>query len=63
MKRFQIQLILDGEISDFTSERRGILRDVLATILQVKPSDIRVLRVESGSVRLIVEVPEEAWAD
>ncbi len=60
LKRPQIQLILDGEISSFTNERRDIVRNVLATILQVKPSEIVMLRVESGSVRLIIEVPEEA---
>lgn len=59
----RIQVILEGGISDFTDERRAILRDVLASVLRVEPSDVRILRVQSArSIRVTVEVPEEELA-
>ena len=56
----QIQLILEGEISDFTGKRCDVLLGVLASVLRVELSDIRILRVQPGSIRVIIEVPEEA---
>lgn len=59
----RIQVILEGGISDFTDERRAILRDVLASVLRVEPSDVRILRVQSArSIRVVVEVPAESLA-
>ena len=56
----RIQLILEGETSDFTDERRDTLLNVLANVLQVELSDVRILRVQPGSIRVVVEVPEQA---
>jgi hypothetical protein len=59
-ERTEIQLLLSGHINDFTAEQRIALIIVIASILQVDKSDIRILRVESGSIRVTVEVPRES---
>jgi hypothetical protein len=56
----RIQLIMEGEIPDFTEERREILLGILASVLKVEPSDIRILGVLPGSIRVTVEIPEQA---
>jgi len=55
-----IQLLLEGELASFTDERREVLLSVLASVLRVEPSDVKILRVQSGSIRLIIEIPEQA---
>jgi hypothetical protein len=58
-RRIHIDVIVEGEVSDFTKERRHIVQDVLASVFRVERSEIRILTVQPGSIRLVIEVPEE----
>lgn len=55
----QVTLLLDG-ISSFGTLERQYLVGVLAKALDLEQEQIRVLRVESGSVRVTLELPAGA---
>jgi nucleoside phosphorylase len=54
----RVELILEGEFSDFTSNRQQDLVHALAAILGTDPSNIRVLRVAQGSIVITIEIPD-----
>lgn len=56
----QVQLILEGNFEEFNETRQDDLISVLAAILHVDSKNIRVLQVSSGSIVLILEMPETA---
>lgn len=55
-KTKQVQLIFEGEFSEFTSIREQEIVSVLATLLRIEQSEIRVLKVQQGSILMIIEM-------
>jgi len=55
----QVTLLLEG-IGSFGTFEQQYLIGVLAAVLRLEREQIRVLRVESGSVRVTLEVPADA---
>jgi nucleoside phosphorylase/tetratricopeptide (TPR) repeat protein len=53
----QVEIILDGKFNNFNPSRQQDLVNVLAVLLNIDPSDIRVLSVNRGSVRVLIEMP------
>lgn len=60
VKTKQVQLVIEGEFTEFTSNRRKEVIDVLAILLKIDPNYIRVLQVYNGSIRMVIEVPASA---
>jgi RNA polymerase sigma factor (sigma-70 family) len=58
--RLRVQIVIDKAFSDFDEHDADIFRHALASFLQVSPSSIRIVEQNEGSVRLIVELPEQA---
>jgi tetratricopeptide (TPR) repeat protein len=56
----RVELILEGEFSEFTSNRQQDIVGVLATLLKIDQSNIRILNVYQGSIVIIMEVPDTA---
>ena len=46
-----VEILLEGEISQFTQEKRRILVDTIAVILNIKSSKISIKRVIAGVLR------------
>ena len=59
-KTKQVQLIYEGEISEFTPNRQQEIVGVLATLMKIDPSNIRILQVYQGSIVMILEMPDSA---
>lgn len=59
-KRKIVQLLLEGDFKKFTLEQQQNLVCVLGVLLHVDSSDIRVLKVEQGSLLYTLEIPEIA---
>ncbi|MHC4539549.1 MAG: SEFIR domain-containing protein [Planctomycetota bacterium] len=60
-KTKQVMLVIDNLEADlFDSAYRRLLCFGLAGFLEIDPSDVRIVRVEAGSVQVTLEIPEEA---
>jgi nucleoside phosphorylase len=59
----QIQLVISRDLTEFDHERRLLLKNILASILMIDPSEVKILEVKLGSVRVIIEIPEEKVSD
>lgn len=59
-KTRQVEIILEGEFSEFTSANQRDIVSILATVLSIDSSDIRVLRVDPGSIKIVIELPDIA---
>jgi hypothetical protein len=55
-----VELILEGDISDFTPNRRKEIIGVLAVLLKIDESNIRILQVSQGSIVVVLEMPSMA---
>ncbi len=56
-----IQLIIEGiDFTNFTNNRRDLLIATLATILDVPTSEVIILKVQKGSIRVTIEIPKRA---
>jgi hypothetical protein len=53
-------LTLEGDPTQFTAQEREALILVLSRILKVSEDQIRILRVTEGSIKVELELPEEA---
>jgi hypothetical protein len=53
----QVQLVLDGDFENFDPTKQKDLIGVLAALLHTDVSDIRILKVYSGSIVIILELP------
>lgn len=60
VKTKQVKLILEGNFDEFTLNRQQATIDVLAALLKIAPTDIRVSKVSKGSIILTIELPESA---
>jgi Effector-associated domain 1 len=56
----QVQLIFEGQKSDFNTSARDAVRDSIAAFLRISSDSIRILSVESGSVKITIELSEDA---
>jgi len=56
----QVQIILEGDFNEFTPRRRDDVVNVLAVLLQLKPYDIQILKVDRGSIQIVLEMPDVA---
>jgi len=56
----QATLILDGDFSNFTTEDRQRIREVLADVLGLPIGEVRLVRVESGSIKVTFQAPMAA---
>jgi nucleoside phosphorylase len=56
----RVEIILDGEFSEFTLNQQQDIVRVLAALLSIDSGDIRILKVYSGSIVIIVEMPDNA---
>jgi nucleoside phosphorylase/V8-like Glu-specific endopeptidase/DNA-binding NarL/FixJ family response regulator len=59
-KKLKAQVILEGNFTKFTLERQQNLILVLSALLAIDPTDVRVLKVEKGSIVITLEMPEIA---
>jgi hypothetical protein len=56
----KVIIIIDNyDILDFNTTHKQLLCNGLAVFLNVAPSDVKIIDVEAGSVRVTVEIPEE----
>jgi nucleoside phosphorylase len=58
IKTQRIELILEGEFSEFTSTRLRDIVGVLAALLRTDPGNIKILKAYQGSIVLIIEMPD-----
>jgi len=56
----QVQLIIQGDFKNFNETKQQDLVAVLGALLRVDSNDIRILQVHSGSIIIVVEMPETA---
>lgn len=56
----QLTLVIDGDFGGFTEVDKSSLVSALARIVNVDPKQIQILTVTKGSVRITLELPEEA---
>jgi nucleoside phosphorylase len=56
----RVELVLEGRFAEFTPARQHDVVGVLATLLEISPSDIQVRQVLEGSIRIIIRVPASA---
>ncbi len=56
----QVELVLEGEISQFSQEKQEDLVSVLSALLGVEKSSIRILRTYAGSIVVILEMETRA---
>ena len=56
----RVEIILEGEFSEFTPNHQQDIVSVLAVLLRVESSQIQVLKVYQGSVVIIIEMPDSA---
>jgi len=56
--RAQITIVLHGDVRGFDQCEQEGLRQLLAQLANISPEAIRVLQIESGSVRVTLELPE-----
>ena len=54
------QLLIEGDLKKFDKEKRQELHTLLANVLNLPEDEIKILRVTSGSVRVILEIPKKA---
>jgi len=59
-KTKRVELIFEGEFSEFSPNRQQEIVGVLATLLKIEPINIRILHVYQGSIVMIIEMPESA---
>ena len=59
-KLAQITLILEGDLEDFTRERRNHLLQEISRILSISSEEIKILRVEAGSIKIVIEMSEDS---
>ena len=56
----QVELVLEGELSQFSQEKQEDLVSVLSALLGVEKSSIRILRTYAGSIVIILEMETRA---
>lgn len=56
--RAQITIVLHGNVRDFDQCDQEGLRHLLAQLANISPQAIQVLQIETGSVRVTLELPE-----
>lgn len=54
-----VELICSLEVSDYDEKAERFLIHALASFLEISPTEITVRRVLEGSLRIVVEIPEE----
>ena len=60
VKTKRVELRIEGEFAEFTSNRQQDIVGVLAALLRIDPASIQVLRVYQGSIIVVLEMPEVA---
>ncbi|NJM06280.1 toll/interleukin-1 receptor domain-containing protein [Candidatus Gracilibacteria bacterium] len=56
----QVTIVLPGEIGDFSDRERSSLIQIVARFASLQPDQIRIVRVEAGSIRVTLELPESS---
>jgi tetratricopeptide (TPR) repeat protein len=56
----RVQLILDEDINNFTCKYRLEIRIKLSKLLHIEHQSIQIINIEKGSVKILVEMPENA---
>lgn len=56
----QVTILLDRNIREFTSSERENFISTLSNIVNISPNQIQILRVESGSILVTLEMPNDA---
>ncbi len=56
----RVQLVIEGNLRNFDKTTQNKLVSILALLLDIDEDLIRILRVMPGSVRVIVELPEDS---
>ncbi len=56
----QVTILLDRNIREFTSAEREDFISTLSSIVNINPNQIQILRVESGSILVTLEMPNDA---
>ena len=52
-----VQIIIEGDVSDFNETKRHDITNVIAGLLNVDREFVRILHVLPGSIKIIVELP------
>ncbi|MEM8534267.1 MAG: toll/interleukin-1 receptor domain-containing protein [Chloroflexota bacterium] len=60
MTRAQITITLPGDSSDFDDHEQLSLIHIIARFAKLQPEQIRIVRVESGSIHVTLELPESS---
>jgi len=56
----QVTILLDRNLREFTSAEREDFVSTLSSIVNINPNQIQILRVESGSILVTLEMPNDA---
>lgn len=59
-RRFRVSVEIDGSRSNFTSDIQSKAIDDIATLLNIQPSQVRILGVFDGSIILKLDMPASA---
>lgn len=55
-----VEVIIEGSLLEFTSEKRKILINTIAAILEIDKSLVKLKKVVSGSVKVLIEIPAKS---
>src|SRR5690349_5827994 len=56
----RVTLLIEGDLPQFTPEEQAGFMFLLARAVNVSTDQIRVVHIESGSIKLTLDMPEEA---
>ena len=59
-KTKRVEVIIEGKFNEFTPERQHEIVEVLAALLHIDQSHIKILQVYQGSIVIILEMPDTA---
>jgi tetratricopeptide (TPR) repeat protein len=56
----RLTLLMEGDVQRFTSEEQASCIFLLSRAINIAPEHIRIVYIGAGSIRLIIELPEDA---
>lgn len=56
----RVTLLIEGDVQQFTPEQQAAFVFLLARVVNVSPEAVRIVKLESGSIKLTLDMPEDA---
>lgn len=55
-----VEVVIEGNLNNFDETQKLNLIQIFSDILEIKPDDVKIKSISSGSIKITIELPDEA---